>query len=271
MIRRNKNEMQISEAELRSMTAAMVEMHEDTFPEMRASLTDAGASLRERGSAIAGSVASRRGFLAGGGAVAGGLLLSACGSDSKTADKGSSGGTTGGTTGGGDKGGDKSALATNASLENLAVFAYGSALMDAGKGKFGKTVPAAVAEFAKHAMKQHQDHADAFNAALKAAGGTEFTKPDPALAAAVIKLYGAVNSVPALAKLALTLENTAAATYTKQMGELTNPAALSAVATIAPVERQHAAILSFVLGEYPVPDTFVKLDMARPDSDAGVK
>ena len=272
MTRRNEDEMQISEAELRSMTAAMVEMHEDTFPEMRASLTDAGASLRERGAAIAGSVASRRGFLAGGGAVVGGLLLTACGSDSKKTSTPSTGGSTAPSGGGGDK----SALATNASLENLAVFAYGSALTDAGKGKFGKTVPAAVAEFAKHAMKQHQDHADAFNAALKAAGGTEFTKPDPALAAAVIKLYGGVNSVPALAKLALTLENTAAATYTKQMGELTSPAALSAVATIAPVERQHAAILSYVLGEYPVPDTFVKLDAtptslgARPSTDAGV-
>ena len=273
MMRRvKKDEMQISEAELRAMTAQMVEMHEETFPVMLASITDAGSSLRERGAAIAGSVASRRGFLAGGGALAGGLLLSACGSSDKTSSTPSSDSTTPSSSGGGDK----SALATNASIEALAVFAYGSALKDAGTGKFGKTVPAAVAEFATHAMKQHQDHADAFNAALKAAGGTEFTKPDPALAAAVIKLYGGVNSVVSLAKLALTLENTAAATYVTQMGELTSPAALSAVATIAPVERQHAAILSFVLGEYPVPDTFVKLDAtptslgARPSTDAGV-
>ena len=55
------------------------------------------------------------------------------------------------------------------------------------------------------------------------------------------------------------------------MGTLSSADGLAAVATIAPVERQHAAILHFVLGQYPVPDTFVKLDMARPDSDAGVK
>ncbi len=69
--------------------------------------------------------------------------------------------------------------------------------------------------------------------------------------------------------LALTLENTAAATYTKQMGELTSKEALSAVATIAPVERQHAAILSYVLGDYPVPDTFVKF--AKSDTSLGAQ
>ncbi len=128
-----------------------------------------------------------------------------------------------------------------------------------GKGKFGKKVPAAVAEFAKHAMKQHADHAEAFNAAVRNAGGKAFTQPTPALTPAVLKMYKKVNSVPKLAMLALTLENTAAATYIKQMGELTRKDALAAVATIAPLERQHAAILSFVLGDYPVPDTFVKL------------
>ena len=274
----NNGEMQISEAELRAMTAHMVEMHEETFPVMKSSLVDVGSSLRERGAVIGGSIASRRGFLAGGGMVVGGLLLAACGSSSDSAGAGSGSSTapTDAATSGSSGSGDKSALATNASLENLAVFAYGAALKAAPMGKFGKTVPAAVAEFAMHAMKQHQDHADAFNAALKAAGGTAFTTPDPALAGPVTKMFTAVNSVVGLAQLALTLENTAAATYTKQMGELTSPQALAAVATIAPVERQHAAILSFVLGEYPVPDTFVKLDAtptslgARPSTDAGV-
>jgi len=267
----SKDEMQISEAELRAMTSHMVEMHEETFPVMKAAIVDVGSSLRERGAVIGSSIASRRAFLAGTGVVVGGLLLTACGSSDTS--NGSASPTSGASSSGG---GDKAALATNASLENLAVFAYGAALKAAPMGKFGKTVPAAVAAFAMHAMKQHQDHADAFNAALTSAGGTAFTMPDPALAADVTKLFTAVNSVVGLAQLALTLENTAAATYTKQMGELTSPEALSAVATIAPVERQHAAILSFVLGEYPVPDTFVKLDAtptslgARPSSDAGV-
>lgn len=267
----SKDEMQISEAELRAMTAHMVDMHEETFPVMQSSMQDLGASLRQRGAAIGGTLASRRGFLAGGGAVVGGLLLSACGSSSDKATPG----TSSAPSSGGSASGDAKALATNASLENLAVFAYGSALKAAPMGKFGKTVPAAVAEFATHAMKQHQDHADAFNAALKNAGGQAFTKPDPALTPDVLKLFAAVNSVPSLAKLALTLENTAGATYVQEMSTLTTPEAVALVATIAPVERQHAAILSFILGEYPIPDTFVKLTAtptslgARPDSDAG--
>jgi len=47
-----------------------------------------------------------------------------------------------------------------------------------------------------------------------------------------------------------------------------SPAGIKTAATIEPVELQHAAILSFVLGKYPVPDTFTKLDAARPLSDA---
>lgn len=276
MSNNDNNEMQISESELRSMTSHMAEMHEETFPVLQTQLMDLGASLRQRGAAIGGSIASRRGFLAGGSAVAGGLLLSACGSSSKKATTTGSTPGTGAATGGSSSSADKSALATNASLEALAVFAYDAALKAAPMGKFGKTVPAAVADFATVAKQQHMDHQDAFNAALTMAGGTAFTKPDPALAAAVIKMFGAVKDVVGLAQLAITLENTAAATYVAQMATLQSAAGLAAVATIAPVERQHAAILNFVIGDYPVPDAFVKLTAtatslgARPSTDAGV-
>ncbi|MEO6204440.1 MAG: ferritin-like domain-containing protein [Mycobacteriales bacterium] len=263
------NEMQISEAELRSMTAHMEEMHEETFPVLASHLQDLGASIRTKTAEIGARRSSRRTFFAGSGVVAGGLLLAACGSsDSGTATPSASAST-------GGSADDKAALATNASLEALAVFAYDAALKAAPMGKFGKTVPAAIAEFATVAKKQHQDHQDAFNADLVAAGGKAFTDPDPALAATVTKMFGDVNDVVGLAKLALTLENTAAATYIQQMSTLMSPMALSAVATIAPVEQQHSAILNFVLGEYPVPDTFVKLGPtptslgARPSTDAG--
>ncbi|HUR75978.1 MAG TPA: ferritin-like domain-containing protein [Sporichthya sp.] len=274
-------QMQITEAELRAMTAEMVEMHEATFPEMRDSLSDLGSALREDERGAARS-AERRRFLIGGGALAAGsLLLATTGGRAAAATLGEGGSAVPTGSGRGTSAADAltssankdvAALKLDASLENLAVFAYGAALKDAGKGKFGK-VPAAVAEFAKHAMHQHADHAQAFNAALVNAGSKAYTKPDPALTPAVLKMYKATNSVPGLAKLALTLENTAAATYIKQMKSLRTLEALNAVATIAPVERQHAAILSFVLGDYPVPDTFVKLGPtstslgARPTSD----
>ncbi|MEP6695936.1 MAG: ferritin-like domain-containing protein [Pseudonocardiales bacterium] len=257
-----KPEMQISEHQLRAMTEEMNEMHNATFPQLRAALADFGASVRHK------APSSRRSFLMGSGVAVGGLALAACSSKKGTTSSSSTPAPSSSSSSGGGK--DNAALATNASLENLAVFAYGSVLKTAPSGKFGK-VPAAVAGFAQHAMAQHADHAKAFNAALMNAGGKEFTDPDPALKQTVLTAFGGLKDVPGVAKLALLLENTAAATYTKQMGTLMSPDALSAVATIAPVERQHAAILHFVLGEYPVPDTFVPLDMARPDTDAGVK
>lgn len=256
--------MQISEAELRAMTAEMVEMHNATFPQMRARLAELGARLRG-GQHTEEARAGRRRFLATtGGLVLGGVVLSACGDDDDDAaqEPAAPGTTPEGTSGegsGGSGGGvDIEALRLNASIENLAVFAYGAALDAAPKGMFGKSVPPAVAEFAKNARMQHSEHADAFNAAVTNAGGQAFTDPTPALAPAVQEMFAKVDSIPKLAMLALTLENTAAATYVKQMGELTSPEALSAVATIAPVERQHAAILLYILGDYPVPDTFVK-------------
>lgn len=272
----DQDAIQISESELRAMTAQMNEMHEATMPTLRESLADFGAALR--GGVAGRRPTGRRGFLVGGGAVLGGVALAACGSNDETSAGTSSSRTASASASpsasAGGKG-DMAALATNASLENLAVFAYTSALTAAPKGMFGAKFPKAVAEFAMNASKQHTEHAAAFNAALKNAGGTAFTKPDPALAGPVTEMFGKLKDVPGLARLALTLENTAAATYTKQMGEFTNPEGVQAVATIAPVERQHAAILSFVLGEYPVPDTFVRLDKtptslgARPDDDAG--
>ena len=266
----------MNERELRAMTAQMNEMHEETFPEMREAMNDLGSGLRRR---LKEQSASRRSFLVGGGTLFGAVALAACGMSSDKDAAPASGATTpGGTSTSPSATGasaDVAALSTNASLENLAVFAYGQALMDAPKGKFGPKVPAAVAEFATHAKKQHTDHANAFNAALRKAGAQPYTKPDPALAGPVTEMYGKVKDLAGLATLALTLENTAAATYTKQMGELTSPEAIAAVATIAPDERQHAAVLLYVLGEYPVPDTFVQLGEtstslgARPSNEAG--
>jgi hypothetical protein len=254
--------MQISEAELRSLTSDLDEVHRDSLPVLQEQLADFGSSLRadSRKSGLTAITGTRRQFLMGIGLAAGGLALAACGGGSNDSPAPGAGTSSKPATG------DVAGLRTNASIENLAVFAYGAALTAAPKGKFG-SVPPAVAGFAQHAMKQHADHAKAFNAALTQAGAQPYTQPDPALASMVQTAFGKIDNVPDLVKLALSLEDTAAATYIKQMGEFTSSEALSAVATIAPVERQHAAILHYVLGEYPVPDTFVKLDLARPNSD----
>jgi hypothetical protein len=254
--------MQISEAELRSLTSTLEEMHQETLPVLQEQLADFGTALRpeQKKTGLTAIAGTRRQFLAGVGIAAGGLVLAACGSNGGSKSSSGSGVSSKPTNA------DVADLRTNASIENLAVFAYGAALAAAPKGKFGP-VPPAIAGFAQHAMKQHADHAKAFNAALTQAGASPYTQPDPALAGMVQTAFAKIDNVPDLAKLALSLENTAASTYVKQMGEFTSSQALAAVATIAPIERQHAAILHYVLGEYPVPDTFVPLNLARPNTD----
>ena len=54
-----------------------------------------------------------------------------------------------------------------------------------------------------------------------------------------------------MAKLALALENAAAETYTFAAINAKDIGGIMTAAAIQPVETMHAAILSFVLGEYP--------------------
>lgn len=54
-----------------------------------------------------------------------------------------------------------------------------------------------------------------------------------------------------MAKLALTLEDAAAATYLETFGVVTGRQAIETAAPIQPVEMQHGAILNLVLGQYP--------------------
>ena len=61
----------------------------------------------------------------------------------------------------------------------------------------------------------------------------------------------AAKSVPDVAKLALSLENAAAETYTFAAANVTDAGGIMTAATIQPVETMHAAILSFVLGAVP--------------------
>jgi hypothetical protein len=207
---------------------------------------------------------SRRGFLIGAGALAGGAVLAACSS-------GSSGTTT--TTAAHPSGsatakltGDLAVAALAASLENLAVAAYGDVLTAATAGKLG-TVPPAVATFATTVKAQHAQHAQAWNSAIVAAGHKAVTAPDPVLVPVVTKDFAKVTDVAGAAKLALMLEDIAAATYQSAVSAVKATSSIKVAASIQPVEMQHAAILNFVLGQYPVPNAFSPLADARPLSD----
>lgn len=260
--------MQISERELRSMTADVDEMHNASLPIMKEALAEWSELHQQIRSGVAKVAPSRRGFLMGAGVALGGLALAACGSSSKTSTP-AAGSTTPSSlpTTGGKLTGDLAVVALAASLENLAVQTYGAGISAATAGKLG-TVPPAVVTFAQTVMKQHSDHAAAWNAVLSGAGKSPVTGIDKTVNDAVVTpAFAKVKDAGGLAKLALVLENAAAATYLEAISVVEAPAGIKTAATIEPVELQHAAILNFVLGNYPVPDTFTKMDGARPLTD----
>lgn len=199
---------------------------------------------------------SRRRFFAVGGAMAAGAVLVACGSDDEGGSATTTSGDSGETTTTAKEGGGDAAIATFAAgLELLAAQTYTAALDAARSGALGE-VPPAVADFATTAQAHHQAASDAL---AEAAGG--ITPEVPAdIKATVDEAFGQVTDVAGLAKLALSLELQAAATYLDVLPKLETKPAIDLVGSILPIERQHAAILHFALGEYPVPDTFATTD-----------
>ena len=194
---------------------------------------------------------SRRRFFMTAGALGVGVVVAACSDD----DEDTSTGDAPDGTSGGDGGGDAEIATFAAGLELLAANTYTAALDAATSGALGD-VPPAVAEFATTAQAHHQAASDAL---AQAAGGITPTVPAD-IEATVNEAFAKVTDVPGLARLALGLELQAAATYLDVIPKLTTEPAIALAGSILPIERQHAAILHYVLGEYPVPDTFATTD-----------
>ena len=272
MRRRNrKQEMAISEAELTQMTSDLDDAHHESLPSMRDSLAEWSESnddIRTGITHLVSTPSSRRAFLLGGGAVLGGVALvgSGMGSGLAAAATRSAGMAAPSAKSAQKLSGDLAVVALAASLENLAVGTYQAAIDAVTQGKL-TGVPDAVVTFAQTAQAQHKDHAAAWNAVLTGAGKQEVTGVDLTVKKGVDKAFAKVTDVPGLAMLALDLENVAAATYIAAIDVVKNPAGIKTAATIQPVEMQHAAILNFLLGEYPVPDAFAKSAGARPATD----
>ena len=250
---RKAPEMAISEHELNTMTAELDMLHNETFPGVRKTLDEFSANLAE----LSRKQAGRRAFLVGVGGTAAVATLAAC-SSSKSSKTASSGGASS-SGGGANYTGDLKVVALAAALENLAVTAYNGALTMASKGQLGM-VPPAVATFATTAMQQHKDHSAAWNAVLTKAGKPAVTGAPLSITKDQVAMLTAAKSVPDVAKLALNLENVAAETYTFAAANVSDAGGIMTAATIQPVEAMHAAILNFVLGQYPVPMSFVGVD-----------
>ena len=164
--------------------------------------------------------------------------------------------------------GDARTAAFAAGLEALAVGTYKAALDAATANKLG-AVPPAGAEFVKVAMAQHQEHQNAWNKILTDAGQSAVTEPDPGLKPVIDEKFSQVTDFAGAARLALLLEETAAATYLKAIPTLDSRDAAKLAASIQAVDAKHAAVLHYVLGEYPVPDVFAKTALAASPSAAG--
>ena len=142
---------------------------------------------------------------------------------------------------------DVQILQTAASIENLAVSTYKTALTLPYIG--GSSANPVVTKFAQVTMGQHVQHADAFNAAVKSLGGKAQTKPDPAFVPVVKKAVAGLGSAtPAqgalgVVALALELENIAAETYVKDTVLAKKETNKALLASIMGIEAQHVAIL----------------------------
>lgn len=169
---------------------------------------------------------------------------------------------------GGANSGDLAIVELATSLENLAVATYQSVMDAAATGKFGPN-PAAITTYLAAAQRQHREHAAGWNAGLNRIGQKPVTGLDATFKSVELDAAMArAKTITDLAKFVLFLENVMAATYLDAIqAGLQSAAAVRIAATIHPVEMQHAAVLEFLIGNYPVPDSFANSSGARPVSD----
>jgi hypothetical protein len=257
------------------MTADLDAMHHDVaLPALKSSLQEWTEDIHAHVPAERASLDRRR-FLARAGGVTAGVagvaLLAACGSSgSSVATKASASSSASAAASSGGEGqnlsGDLRVVAMAASLENSGIATYTAGIKAATAGKLG-TVPPAIVTFAETAMAQHEDHQKAWNAVLTSAGKNSVTAVDPVIQPTIDAAFAKVTTVTGLAELALMVENIAGETYQNGLSVITSAAGIKTAASIQPVEFQHAAILNFVLGKYPVPDAFTGVTSARPPTD----
>jgi len=188
---------------------------------------------------------------------------------------------------------DVQILQTAASIENLAVATYQTALTLDFIG--GASANPVVKAFAMKTMSQHADHAMAFNAAVAQLGGKPQHQPDPTLLNVVNQAKPSLTGPGPVVDLAIELENDAAATYVKDVSALSNKDARNTTASIMGVEAQHAAILYAVkaligggatglialppdvaqlpaaAGSVGFPNSFYPTQGARPATEGAVK
>ena len=195
---------------------------------------------------------------------------------------------------------DVQILQTAASIENLAVATYKTALTLPYIG--GSAANPVVTKFAQVTMGQHAQHADAFNAAVKHLGGKAQTQARPRVRPG--GQQGGRQSERrhrgprclGVVGLALELENIAAETYVKDTTLAKSTTNKALFASIMGIEAQHVSVLLAVqallmagapqlislspgtaaalpaaAGSVGFPNAFYKTNMAAPAKQGAVK
>jgi rubrerythrin len=137
---------------------------------------------------------------------------------------------------------DLAAFAQSVELAAVAAYGMAAAALSPATKPVGEL-------FAMH----HQQHADAFGAV---AGSKAVDAPNAALVTALTPALQAVKDEKGALTLAFGLENQAAETYAFGLTAATGMDAIAGMATILPIEAEHAAILGVALG-MSVPDIFI--------------
>ena len=192
-----------------------------------------------------------------------------------------------------DKTMDVQMLQTAASIENLAITAYGLSLSLPFIG--GSDANPVVKTFVTTTAQQHKDHLQAFNSAQPTNGGQVQNAPDPVLLGVVNEATPGLTGPGPVLALAIQLETGAAETYVAYVSALSDINARKVTASIMGVEAQHVTVLlaaqeviaggnveqltlpppleklSGSVASAAVPDAFFKTDQARPAGEGAVQ
>jgi rubrerythrin len=216
--------VEISAKELQALARDVDEHHHEAMRTFRDQTEEAHRAIANAG---------RRRFLVGTGVGGAALMVGASLGPSRWLSSASAQGIT-----------DEDLAAFAQSVELAAVAAYGMA---------AAALSAATKPVATLFQMHHQQHADAFGAVAKAKAAKG---PNQKLVTALTPALQAVKDEKSALELAFVLENQAAETYAFGLTVASGAAAIGGMATILPIESEHAAILGAALGK-PLADIFV--------------
>jgi hypothetical protein len=146
------------------------------------------------------------------------------------------------------------AAAQSITDEDLAAFAQSVELAAvAAYGMAAAALSAATKPVGTLFQMHHQQHADAFGAVAKAKA---VKAPNQKLVNALTPALQAVKDEKSALELAFVLENQAAETYAFGLTVASGAPAIGGMATILPIESEHAAVLGAALGK-PLAGIFV--------------